>query len=468
MPGSTGADGHSATAGFYNDRAGIPEFVNTVQGGGSLTIKHDFGALNFNSITSYRKTHVDQGFDNDSTPVAAVDVLINDQETRTFTQEVQLLSPSSSKISWIVGGFFMRDRSGFDGPIGLGLYGSIAGGTGVLIHGDIDTQSYSGYAEATLPLDDNTKLTGGIRYTHDKRTVGGGTNLVGTNVPGDSHVIFVIAPYTVQPSFSQGQPTWRANISHNFDRDVMVYASYNRGFKSGNFNLTAPSSPAYKAEKIDAYEVGFKAETPDHKLRLNAAAFIYKYKDLQLTQLTGGSLNITNAASANIKGIDVDGQIIATSWLNFRFGGALLDAKYANYTGAQFSVRNPDGTTTIGSGGPQGDLSGFDLTRSPHATANIGAFVAYPVGDGKLKANVNYAYNSGFKWESDNRLKQNAYGLVNAQIGWNAPNDRFSVDVFAKNLTNTKYSVWMVSTTNGDLYAPAAPRLWGAELNFKY
>ena len=88
--------------------------------------------------------------------------------------------------------------------------------------------------------------------------------------------------------------------------------------------------------------------------------------------------------------------------------------------------------------------------------------------DGKLKANVNYAYNSGFKWESDNRLKQNAYGLVNAQIGWNAPNDRFSVDVFAKNLTNTKYSVWMVSTTNGDLYAPAAPRLWGAELNFKY
>ena len=146
----------------------------------------------------------------------------------------------------------------------------------------------------------------------------------------------------------------------------------------------------------------------------------------------------------------------------------MLDAKYANYTGAQFSVRNPDGTTTIGSGGPQGDLSGFDLTRSPHATANIGAFVAYPVGDGKLKANVNYAYNSGFKWESDNRLKQNAYGLVNAQIGWNAPNDRFSVDVFAKNLTNTKYSVWMVSTTNGDLYAPAAPRLWGAELNFKY
>jgi iron complex outermembrane receptor protein len=359
----------------------------------------------------------------------------------------------------------MHDKSGFDGPIGLGLYGNAVGGTGVLIKGDIVTESYSAFGEVTVPLGDATKLTGGIRYTHDKRTISGSTDLVGTNNPGDNAVIFVIAPRATQPSFSEGKPTWRVSLSHNFTPDVLLYASYNRGFKSGNFNTTAPSAPPFKSEIIDAFEVGFKIEALDHRLRLNGAGFVYKYKNLQLTKLSGSSLFITNATSADIKGVDVDGEIVATDWLRFRFGGALLDTKFNEFTGAQYSVRNPDGTTTILQGGT---LTGNDLTRSPHATFNIGAFVSYPLAGGKLNANANYVHNSGFFWEPDNRLKQPSYGLLNAQLGWTAKDDRWGINLFARNIGNTKYSVWQVASAQGDLYAPAAPRTFGAELNFKY
>jgi iron complex outermembrane receptor protein len=128
-------------------------------------------------------------------------------------------------------------------------------------------------------------------------------------------------------------------------------------------------------------------------------------------------------------------------------------------------VRNPNGTTTILQGGT---LTGNDLTRSPHTTLNIGAFASYPLAGGKLNANANYVHNSGFFWEPDNRLKQPSYGLLNAQIGWSAEGDAWGINLFAKNLTKTKYSVWQVATTNGDNYAPAAPRTWGAELSFKF
>jgi iron complex outermembrane recepter protein len=464
LPGSVGVDSLGSTPGFYNDRAGYDEYVNTKQSGASLNINHDLGGLSVNSISSYRKTKVVQAFDNDATPVRQIDVLIDNQTYRTFTQELQLLSPASSSLKWILGAFYMHDKSGFDGPLGLGLYGTDVGGTGVLIKSDIKTTSYSVFGEATLPLGEATKLTGGIRYTHDKRTITGGIDVVGTNIPGDGTVVFVALPSATYPSFSEGKPTWRVTLSHQLTPEVLTYASYNRGFKSGNFNTTSPFDAPFKSESIDAYEVGFKAQAFDNRLRLNAAAFLYKYENLQLTRLRGASLFISNAAAADIKGIDFDGEIVATDWLRFRFGAALLDTKFGTFIG-DYSIRNANGTTSKLTGAT---LTGNDLTRSPHTTFNIGTFANVPVGNGKIKASANYVYNSGYFWEPDNRLKQKAYGLLNAEIGWSDAEDRLGVRFYVKNLTKTQYSAWQVSTTNGDLYAPAAPRTMGAELSFKF
>src|SRR3546814_16868620 len=94
--------------------------------------------------------------------------------------------------------------------------------------------------------------------------------------------------------------TARAIIAQDVAEDVNVYASYNRGFKSGGFNPVAFTSPATTPEVLDAFEIGFKSRTADRLLQLNASAFYYIYKDIQLRTTAppappGGTLLFTPA-----------------------------------------------------------------------------------------------------------------------------------------------------------------------------
>src|SRR3546814_12467390 len=94
-------------------------------------------------------------------------------------------------------------------------------------------------------------------------------------------------------SFSKDKLTWRLALDQKFSAGVMGYVSYNRGYKSGGFNLldvgalnrpTGHVSPSYNPEIVDAYEVGLKSDLFDRRLRLNVAAFYYDYKAIQLQQ----------------------------------------------------------------------------------------------------------------------------------------------------------------------------------------
>ncbi len=75
--------------------------------------------------------------------------------------------------------------------------------------------------------------------------------------------------------------TWRLALNQKFTEDVMGYVSYNRGFREGGYNVAGPADAPYKPESIDAYEVGLKSVMFDRRLRLNAAAFWYEYRDIQ-------------------------------------------------------------------------------------------------------------------------------------------------------------------------------------------
>src|SRR5690606_18790483 len=108
------------------------------------------------------------------------------------------------------------------------------------------------------------RLTLGGRYTIDKRRVAG-------------H----IAAGTVElPRLRETwkEPTWRVVYDHRITDDAMIYASYNRGFKSGNFNIIPATTPPYSPEIVDSFEIGTKSDWLDNRVRLNIAAFYSKYK----------------------------------------------------------------------------------------------------------------------------------------------------------------------------------------------
>ncbi len=130
--------------------------------------------------------------------------------------------------------------------------------------------------------------------------------------------------------------TWRVALDRQFTPDVLGYVSYNRGFKSGGYNLSSVSATPFNPETLDAYETGIKSEFLDHRVRLNLAAFYYNFRNIQVVTVPGNGIQIfTNAAAARNYGLDASLDFAATSHLTLSTGVGLLSAKYTDYPNAR-------------------------------------------------------------------------------------------------------------------------------------
>src|ERR1700693_2834634 len=125
----------------------------------------------------------------------------------------------------------------------------------------------------------------------------------------------------------------------------MGYISDDRGFKSGVYNLGTYAAAPVNPEVLDAYQLGVKTELADHRVRLNAAAFYYKYKNIQVQEIISGATESLNAAAAEMKGIDVDFACLRREALPVRGGLELMSGHYTDLPNAPF---NPP---TVGASG---------------------------------------------------------------------------------------------------------------------
>jgi iron complex outermembrane receptor protein len=243
----------------------------------------------------------------------------------------------------------------------------------------------------------------------------------------------------------------------------MIYGSFSRGFKSGNYNVTAPpGSMAVNPEFIDAYEVGLKTQIFDNRVQINTAAFYYDYADMQVTRIESGSLITVNAAEAKIKGLEMDFQANLTNALSLKGGISYVDSEYTSFENAPVYV--PSATGLGGNDLVTTDLSGKTLARSPELTYNLGA--TYNIADFML--GVNYYYNDGFGWEPSGRVQQDSYELINAFVSWTSPDEHWGVKIFGNNLTDEEYATFVTEQSVADNYEPAAPRTYGVEFSFNF
>src|SRR3546814_613243 len=192
------------------------------------------------------------------------DVCSSDLTAKTFSQELQLASDSSSPFSWIVGAFYYHDNT----RIVTNVYGTCvdavcAGAVPIETDGSQKTRSVSGYADGTYAITPTTRLTLGVRYTSDTKRIGG----IATPLPGFPNSVPAFpASQVTQP----GQPfsgfpdgidtdvtfnklTYRPILAKDGAEDGNCYASYNRGFQSGGFNTFELTKPAQKPAARDSY-----------------------------------------------------------------------------------------------------------------------------------------------------------------------------------------------------------------------
>lgn len=466
LEGSVAVDGTLFTGGFWDTLADFKPSLRSEAYGGSLKVEQDFSAARVVSLTAYRHTRASQNFDFDGTGAPLLAILLNPFE-RQFSQELQILSPESSSINWIVGGYYFRSDARYD-PVQQYLYPALTHAPGTIVNTTLSqqiTNSIAAFAQATFPLGEATRLTTGIRYTHDRRS------LDGTAVQQPSFLPPI--PPTVIPrqKDSAGQATWRIALDHDFTPTVLGYVSYNRGFKSGLFNAQDLSQPPVDAEQIDAYEAGLKMDLLDRRLRVNVAGFYYDYSNIQLQRVSNGIVQLLNAASAEVYGADAEVTAIPVEGLTLRGGLSLLHSRYGDFPGAVLSTPNRDPATGALVGGntfSSFNADGKHTVNSPEYTVNLSATYETRVNDHKLSFSASYFRSGRFYWEVDNRTSQEPYDLVSGEASWTLPSDRFTVRLWGRNLTDTEYYTQVTQQEIGDGAIAAAPRTFGVALDFTF
>jgi len=484
IPGTFGALAERSPPGFY-DSYSSPDNSSTVrQVGGSLKLTNRFDWATLKSISAYRDTRAHFNSDQDGTPIVLLDAQFDDFD-HDFTQELQLLSPAQSSLKWIVGAFFLSGEAGYD-P--LRLSGKVISLPYVSYYSNEKTTSISTFGQSTANVLPDTNLTLGLRYTRDKQEMDIFHNLGGL---GDSP--------EGRDSATFPKLTYRASLDHHFSSDIMGYVSYNRGFKSGVYNLIqgpsrvspfgapVPIAPPVRPEVLDAYAIGMKSEFLDHSVRVDVEGFYYRYSNLQVIEVQSGAAKTVNAAAAKIKGVDLDIEVVPLPRLTLAGGVSVLDGRYKSFPNGQENLPNPPNAaipypagcplpppvlvpTVPGNTQIACNLAGHRTIDSPTVSSTLSSDYRLPVPIGEIDFNVAWSHTASYFFEPDNGLaKQPAVDMVDASIGLAAAKGRWDMRVWGKNLLQKHYYSYAVEgSLQGNVYSGAPPRTFGVTASMHF
>jgi iron complex outermembrane recepter protein len=429
--------------------------------GAAATLEWTGERVTVKSITAVRRIEAASGYDFDATPYPLAEQDLNlDQEQ--VSEELQLSGTAlGGALEWITGVFFFREEATdfqsvpFYQPViatGDGGFTRIPGGFSFTSLISQETESYAGFGQGTYRFNDRLSATAGLRYTSEEKTLD--SSLDGA---------FVRPPGTVEKSWSDVSP--RLGFEYRFSDRAMSYVSASRGFRSGGFNgrNTTPLPPqSFDPETIRAYEVGLKTETQDRRLRLNSALFYYDYSDFQgltLDSFSGITITVGNIAKVELYGAEFELAAKPTEALELSLAAGYTHHDIAEVApGAQITIR-PD----------------TKLINAPEWTASIAADYAIGFGAaGELGLHVDYSLKTDVEFFLPNFPDegQDAYGIVNARVGF-TPRDRpWRVELFGSNLGNERYRLFAENGTPLGVPATTAiyarPREYGVRVRVDF
>ena len=415
-------------------------------------LRYSFDSVDLVSITGYVDTKVISKLDFDGTS-AEFFYFDEIQGVDDFSQELQLISTSDGPLDWVVGAYYFDGKAKirpldiiqnapFDTP--TASIPTIPGGsvTSVLAQGG--TEAIAGYGQATLEVAPGTDLTAGLRYTSEQRDYAFQVRGIGTIAPGVTLPALtpLVSDSGLEKTFNR--LTWRLAVNHDLAEDVMGYVSWNRGFKSGTFNMNdfTPGQVPVNPEKLDAYEVGLKSQFADRKVQLNAAAFYYDYSNIQLDIIVaaggggaGGTTSLQNAASERIYGLDLDLLARPTPALQLRGALTLLDAEYTSFPNAVAFVPDALGNgaqTVVNADGARGLFA-------PKWSFTLGAdYTADLANDSRLVFSASYFRTASFKVGIGPLDRVNEYDSLGASLTFEPGGLPVYARLFGANLTDRK------------------------------
>ena len=448
---------------IYDIRSEIDPFYTSKEGGASLTLEKQLGDVKLLSISSYRRVKEFFLIDFDGSQFSLV-TLRRNEKRQAYSQEFQA-SGGGSDFNWVAGLYYFGMNSDINGPR---LSGAFIGPAGFRITSKDHVNAYAGYAQGTITVLPETRLTLGARYTIEKRRIHGYTFV---DTPGGPFVI-PGSEGTQKATFKK--PSFRVSLDHRFSPGVLAYASWNRGFNAGFFNqiasggFTDAANPVVKPEEIDAYEIGLKTDLLDRRLRINIAAFRYDYSNLQqqLYDTTIGAIFTVNAASARIKGIDLDITARPVKALSLSIGANYLDTEYLSYPAAPDYDILPNGAfVSVGSR----DAKGRRLVNAPKFGVQASATYTLETNVGTFDTTANLNHQTKLYGDPQNEFPILGRTLIGLNEQWTSTDALTNVTLWVKNLTKEKYDVSSsLLVPAGPIGNPGSPRTYGITLGRKF
>ncbi len=393
-------------------------------------------------------------------------------DSKAQSHELQLITPKGAfldhKLGFTMGLYYFHEDYSLNEVLDLGsqlctaLYGAAHPGliapcqaapqmTATTAPFSQKSDSTAGYFQINYAILPNLELDAGARQTWDNKTGSFVQNVynpyVGTGV--------LRAPEN-DPSlkFSDSRPSWRVNLSWHIAEDIMVFATYSTGYKSGGFNSgtgsAVPPTRVFASEMADDYELGVKSIWWDNKILFNATLFNTVLHNFQDRAFNGLSFVIRNAGNVRSRGLETEGQIHAIEHFNLNFGLDYLDSIYESDTGAP----GLDGCTGLPGSCPLvQNLSGHLLPFAPKWQGNVGFDLnSNPfIGGYTAMLAVNENFSSSYLSENNDspQSKIAGYGVLDARLSLFTPDSKWQLDLYGQNLLDKHYFTLLAPTPLG-------------------
>jgi len=427
------------------------------QGGVSGRLFWDTGAGELTSITAWRRSNTSDVYSgvgaNYRFLTGSQTQAVTDDADRvtTFSQELRFASQRWDIGDFVVGAYFANEDATrlLQSRNLAAITGRVTGNQ--LTYAAIQSRTFAVFADGTLRPAQWLAVKVGGRYTWDRKEA----DLTRTNL------INPAAGFTASgQSASWSRFTPRAVVEVTPLDTLMIYGSYSRGYTAGSFNTEANTLAIFQAgydpETVDNYEIGFKSDWLDRRLRVNVSAFNMKYKDKQEQyadlSFNPARFNIYNAGRATMRGIEAEVQARPTDWLSLGANYSYLDAHYDEFV-------IPGGV----------NYTGNRLGSAPQDKFAVNGSIDIPVGAVRVIGNAVYSYTGGYYTGAakDPGLYVKSYDLVNGQIGIASRDDRYRIAVFARNLLKKDYLLIPSTQTVRAEYL-GEPRTIGVTVNGKF
>jgi len=421
----TGSDEDHNSQNSRNDGDTNQDYYN-------LTLRYTQGDWALTSITGYINRNEHALLEYDANHFEFLSVQSN-TDYEQFSQEVRL-NGNIGDVELTTGVYYWDSKYDTHSAT-YDLFEWLAGlpdGSIGTISQDGKTKSYAGFASADWAVTEQLTLNAGVRYTWEEKKL----EPVGQQfyLPDGTPLQPPVAAVKADADWDKWSP--RVGVQYSFTDNIMTYASYSQGFKSGGFfgRITSGSNVRkFNPEEVDTYEIGLKSTWLDQRLLVNAAIFSSDYKDKQeeiIVSDPDGNVDtvVVNATDASMDGAELEVSALVYEGLTLFAQGGYLDASYD-----EFLIDDIPGVPTDG--------STLDMRNAPEYTAGAGLnYVHALFGHSQVSLDVTYNWRDSYVtiFNNDPLGQKDAAGFWNANVDFRYK-DMLTVSVFGRNLGDERY-----------------------------